>query len=180
MHRLKQWKGSGMMVDMMNSKPRLYLETTIPSYLVARPSRDLITAAHQQITHEWWEQRKTAFEVFISQFVIDEAALGDPDLAKQRLLLISNFDQIEITEAVTSLAEVIVEKGAVPMKAAPDAAHIAIAAVHGMDYLLTWNCTHIANAEVSRAVCRLCESKGFSAPVICTPEELMGGESNER
>jgi len=164
---------------MFSMKPRVYIETTIPSYLVGRPSRDLVVAAHQELTHEWWQNRRPTFGVFVSQFVIDEAGLGDPGLAKARLKVIENLDQLEITSDVGLLAARIVESRAIPEKAAADAAHIAAAAVHAMDYLLTWNCTHIANAEISTKVRRVCETAGFACPVICTPEELMGGDDNE-
>ena len=164
---------------MNNMKPKLYVETTIPSYLVARPSRDLIVAGHQQLTRAWWESRKSDFDIFVSQFVIDEASLGDPEMIEKRLQAMSGLDQLELSDEVGSLAGKIVEAGAIPQKASADAAHIAVAAVHGMDYLLTWNCAHIANAEISRGVRRVCEANGFTCPVICTPEELMGSDENE-
>lgn len=157
-------------------KAKLYLETTIPSYLTARPSRDLIVAAHQQIAHEWWEKRRHNFEMFISQFVIDEAGQGNEEAAKRRLKLLSEFELLDITEEVTHLASAILKSGAIPQKAATDAAHIAIATIHNMQFLLTWNCTHIANAEISTNIKAVCESQGFECPVICTPEELMGEE----
>jgi hypothetical protein len=157
-------------------KEKLYLETTVPSYLAARPSRDLIIAGHQQITLDWWTNRRSSFDIYISQFVIDEASLGDPVVSKNRVDLLENFEQLEINDDVGHLATAIVESGTIPQKAATDAAHIAVAAVHGMKYLLTWNCTHIANAEISRKVNAVCEKQGFTCPVICTPEELMGEE----
>lgn len=160
-------------------KPKIYIETTIPSYLVGRPSRDLIVAAHQELTHEWWQVRQSDFDIFISQFVIDEASLGDPNLSRRRLEIIEDLAQLEITQDVGVLATEIVLSGAVPEKAATDAAHIATASVHAMDYLLTWNCTHIANAEIYKKVQRVCKTKGFTCPVICTPEELMGVNNNE-
>jgi hypothetical protein len=144
-------------------KARLYLETTVPSYLTAWLSRDLIRASHQQITHEWWESRRTDFEVFISQLVPDEVAAGDPAAARERLAALKDLPQLDITEDV-----------ALPAKASTDAAHIALAAVHGMHFLLTWNCTHIANAEMAVAIAKVCQDHEFTAPVICTPEELMG------
>lgn len=155
---------------------KLYMETTICSYLVSRPSRDLIVAAHQQLTRAWWESRRPQFEIFISQFVIDEAAQGDPELARKRLELIGGLEQLEVTDEVGRLAERILESGAIPQKAATDAAHIAVAAFHGMSYLMTWNCAHIANAEITPAVRAVCNAEGFACPVICTPEELTGGE----
>ena len=154
-------------------KPRLYLETTIPSYLTAWPSRDLIVAAHQQITKEWWRNRRNAFDVYVSQFVLDEAAGGDPDAARERLELLNSLPSLEISDAVLPLASALIQSGMIPTRAARDASHIAISAVHGIDYLMTWNCAHIANATIIKTVQRVCAQNGFSCPVICTPEELL-------
>ena len=154
-------------------KPRLYLETTIPSYLTAWPSRDLIVAAHQQITKEWWRNRRNAFDVYVSQFVLDEAAGGDPDAARERLELLNSLPSLEISDAVLPLASALIQSGMIPTRAARDASHIAISAVHGIDYLMTWNCAHIANATIMKTVQRVCEQNGFSCPIICTPEELL-------
>ena len=155
-------------------KPKLYMETTVPSYLTARPSRDLIVAGHQQLTWEWWQKRKTSFNIYISQFVLDEANAGDLKAAKDRLNMLAGFELLDINEAVTDLASAILESGIIPQKAATDAAHIAVATVHRMQFLMTWNCTHIANAEITEAVKKVCAEHGFVCPVICTPEELMG------
>ena len=154
-------------------KPRLYLETTIPSYLTSRPSKDLIVSAHQQITREWWRIRRDSFEIYTSQFVTDEAGEGDKKAAQKRLELLLPFSLLNVTESVFQLASAFLDKGIIPEKAARDAAHIAIAAVHGIEYLLTGNCTHIANAMISKKVQKICELNGFLCPVICTPEELM-------
>ena len=151
----------------------LYLETTIPSYLTSRPSRDLIIAGHQQVTKEWWEKRRDAFQIYISQLVIDEAGAGDPGAAQERMQVIKDFSVLDITPEVGLLASGILASGILPRKAATDAAHIAIAAVHGMDFLLTWNCVHIANAAIAKAVANTCRQRGFECPVICTPEELF-------
>ena len=156
----------------MNSK--LYLETTVPSYLTAWPSKDLVRASHQQITKAWWDKRRQEFDIFISQLVLDEAAAGDPEAARERLETVRNFPLLDIDEQVEILANALLEELALPAKAAGDAAHIAVAAVHGMDFLLTWNCTHIANAEMVRFIERTCQTQGWTCPVICTPEELMG------
>lgn len=128
-------------------KRKLYLESTIPSYLTAWPSRDLIVAGHQQITDKWWRNRKDEFSIYVSQFVLDEIGAGDPVAAKKRLSIIEEFDLLDITDDVTSLAEAIITSGIIPQKSPIDAAHIAVTSVHGMDFLKTWNCTHIANAE---------------------------------
>jgi hypothetical protein len=153
-------------------KPKIYLETTIGSYLSAWPSRDLVTAAHQQITREWWQARHQEFELFISQIVMQEARGGDPDAAARRLEILEALPLLELTEEATALARELVEQVPLPEKAAVDALHIALAVVHGMDYLLTWNCTHIANATLRNKIEAVCRSKGYEPPVICTPEEL--------
>jgi len=155
-------------------KPKLYLETTIPSYLVAAPSRDLIVAAHQQITNEWWSNQKEKFDIYISQFVIDEASGGDPRLAKERIKIISKFPKLEINNEVKLLAASFIDSKVIPIKAVIDAAHIAIAAVHNMNFLMTWNCAHIANAIMAQSIQNICIKNGYNCPVICTPEELIG------
>ena len=154
-------------------KQKLYMETTIPSYLTSRPSRDLIIAGHQQVTKDWWEKRRHAFEIYISQLVIDEASAGDPDAARQRMLTIRNFTLLDITPEVGHLAAAILDSRVLPRKAATDAAHIAIAAVHGIDFLLTWNCVHIANAVIAKEIAGICRQYDWECPLICTPEELF-------
>ena len=154
--------------------PKIYLETTIISYLAARPSKDLITAAHQQVTHDWWQNRRLDFDLFSSQLVIQESSAGDATVVKKRLQLLSDISLVQVNVDCVSLGRALVERGPIPEKAAVDALHIAIATVHGMDYLLTWNCKHIANAEMQTAVNRICRSAGYEPPVICTPEELSG------
>lgn len=153
----------------------LYLETTIFSYLAARPSRDLIVAAHQQLTHEWWADQRQEFGLYASELVRQEAAAGDPEAAARRLELLESCELLATTKEALRVAEALVEQKAVPAKVAEDAAHIAIAAVNGMDYVLTWNCKHIANARLQRAIEAVCAGQGYQLPVICTPEELTGG-----
>jgi len=155
-------------------KPSLYLETTIPSYLVARPSRDLIVASHQQLTREWWNKRQRDFDICISQLVLDEATAGDAKTAQRRLELLKPFPLLALTDEVLLLARALIEHGPIPPKAARDAAHIAVAAVHGVHFLVTWNCAHIANAEIIEKLEAVCRLHAVQCPVICTPEELMG------
>src|SRR6266478_9344 len=150
-------------------KPKLYLETTVPSYLAAWPSRDLIRAGHQQITKEWWQTRRPGFDIYISQFVLDEAAAGDAEAARERLAALQDIPILDLSQDVVDLAEALKLALALPEKAVTDAAHIAMAAVHGMHFLLTWNCTHIANAEMFVAIEKACAERGFACPVICTP-----------
>lgn len=152
---------------------RVYLETTIPSYLTGWPSHDRLTGAHQQTTKEWWEARRGSFELFVSQFVLDEAALGDPDAARRRLEMLANIPLLDVTGEVHVLAEELMRLVPLPAKASADSLHIATAAVNGMDYLLTWNCTHIANATLRVKIETVCRDCGYEPPVICTPEELL-------
>jgi len=152
----------------------VYLETTLISYLASRPSRDLLVAAHQQTTHEWWANRRQGFECYVSQVVIDEASSGDPEEAKRRMQLIEDLPALEVTHETESLARAILASGAIPPRAVRDAAHAAVAAVNDMDYLLTWNCKHLANAQIIRRLSIVCNRLGYNMPVICTPEELMG------
>ena len=155
-------------------KPKAYLETTVVSYLTARASRDLIVAAHQKLTRVWWERRRKRFDLYGSQLVIREAAAGDKRAARRRLEVLEPLPLLEITDAAGQLARDLVAEAPIPKKASEDALHIALATVHGMDYLLTWNCKHIANAEIRNAVTAVCSVHGYHPPVICTPEELMG------
>ena len=152
----------------------VYIETTVISYLAARPSRDLQVAAHQQASHDWWRERRGGFECYVSQVVLDEIGAGDAEAAEDRTRLIQGVPVLAATEQAEALTMAILADGAIPARAVRDAAHIAVAAVHGVDYLLTWNCTHLANAQVMRRVSGVCESRGFRMPLICTPEELMG------
>jgi len=160
---------------LLSMKRSVYLESTIPSYLTAAPSRDLLIAAHQQVTSEWWRTRRMGFDLFVSQFVLDEISRGDADVAQKRLDAIKGISLLDITDMVLDLAAGFVALRIIPKKAGTDAVHIALAAVHRMDFLLTWNCKHIANAAIVRAVEAVCLKQGFQCPVICTPEELMGG-----
>ncbi len=153
----------------------VYLETTLISYLASRPSRDLLVAAHQQTTYEWWTDRRQNFECYVSQIVIDEASAGDPEEAKKRMEIISAFPVLEVPEAAEQLTSGILATGAIPRRAVRDAAHIAVAAVNDVDYLLTWNCKHLANAQIIRRISVVCNREGYNTPLICTPEELMGG-----
>jgi len=157
--------------------PRVYVETTVVSYLKARPSRDLIVAGHQQITRDWWDTRRTAYELCVSQLVFQEAGDGDPQAAQERLEVLATMTMLEIKEEAISLAEELVQAGALPTKAGNDALHIAVAAIHRVPYLLTWNCRHMANATMRAQIETVCESSGFKAPIICTPEEMMEAKS---
>lgn len=159
---------------MANESLKVYIETTVVSYLTARPSRDLILAAHQQITLEWWEIRRADFDLYTSQFVIQESSAGEAAMAQKRLDALNGIALLAVSREALDLARSLVEKGPIPEKAKVDALHIAVAANNGMDYLLTWNCKHIANAEMQTGIGKFCRAAGFEPPVICTPEELLG------
>lgn len=152
----------------------VYLETSFVSYLVARASRDLVVAAHQQVTQDWWANRRSEFDCSISQVVIDEASAGDPAEVQKRLAILGGLVALEITEEAEALTQAIMAAGMLPPHAVRDAAHVAVAAVHAIDYLLTWNCKHLANAQITRRIRIVCEKLAHRMPVICTPEELMG------
>ncbi len=161
------------------SLPRLYLETTIPSYLTAWPSGNAAIAGHQETTREWWVTCRERFELHVSQFVLDEAGAGDPEAARLRLEALRGLPELPATEAALALAIALLAEGAVPEKARTDAAHIAVAAVHGMDFLVTWNCRHIANAEKEPHIREVCALHGWRCPEICTPEQLLPKEEGE-
>lgn len=152
---------------------RVYIETTIPSFLAARRSRQVILAGKQQTTLVWWERRRPHFEIFVSALVLDEVAMGDRTAADRRLRCLEGLPVLAVDAEVVRLAQGLLAAGAVAVKAATDASHIAVAARHGMDFLLTWNCTHIANAQTLPRVRAAVEAMGYELPVICTPDELM-------
>ncbi|MBP7053860.1 MAG: type II toxin-antitoxin system VapC family toxin [Phycisphaerae bacterium] len=154
-------------------KGRVYIETTIVSYLCGRPSASAIVAAHQELTRKWWDDRAIHFEVLVSELVYREAAAGDEAAASARLEILAELKVLAITEEAVALAERLVAEGPIPQGAGADALHIAIAAVNGLDYLLTWNCKHLANAVHRAGIESLIERAGYVCPVICTPEELM-------
>ena len=152
----------------------VYIETTISSYLAAWPSRDLLQAARQQITHSWWRQERQKYTLCISQIVLDEAAAGDPDAAGRRLVFLEQLPLLELTDAVDDVAHAIMDSELLPPKAARDAIHIAVASVHSIDILLTWNCRHIANAAIMKELGVVVADAGYEIPILCTPEELIG------
>jgi predicted nucleic acid-binding protein len=152
----------------------VYIETSIVSYLTARPSRDLLVAAHQQLTVTWWEQQRAHYDLFTSQVVLAEARAGDPDAAQRRVAVLERLPLLDVTDAAITLAAALVSGQALPAQAAQDALHIAVACVHGMEYLLTWNCAHLANARLRSRIEHICRDAGYVPPIICTPEELEG------
>ena len=140
------------------------------------PSRDPLVAAHQQITREWWADRRLGFDLYVSELVLRECSAGDAVLAATRAEVIRELRVLGITNEALELADVLVSEGLIPLRSAADALHLSIATVYGCEYLLTWNCKHLANAEIQRPARILASSKGWDLPVVCTPEELMGTE----
>ncbi|MGI8468876.1 MAG: type II toxin-antitoxin system VapC family toxin [Pyrinomonadaceae bacterium] len=161
-------------------KPKVYLETSIISYLTAKPSSSLIVAGHQLTTFNWWNKERKNFNLFVSDLVLAEARRGDAIMVEARLNLAHSLKSLAITEEVIELSEKIMECGILPAKAAADASHIAIATIHRIDYLLTWNCKHIANAKIFPKVYEICENNGYKPSLICTPNELLGENDDER
>ena len=160
-------------------RPKLYLETTIPSYLAAKPSRDIIVLAHQQITTEWWETSRKRYSIFISPVVLEEIRSGDVSVAKKRLDLVKDLPQLDVSKQMESLAKGYIKKLNIPNKSYRDAFHLAISVVHKMDILLTWNCGHLANENIRKKLREINDDLGMTTPAICTPEELVERKEDE-
>jgi predicted nucleic acid-binding protein len=154
--------------------PKVYIETSVISYLVARRNRrDLLVAANQELTQEWWETRRHSFELYVSAVVIAEASRGDQTFAAARLAIIRELALVEVSEAALTLATALLQSAGLPRTANEDALHIAVASSTGLDYLLTWNCKHIANAAIIPRVNAVVRSHGYEPPLIYTPQQLM-------
>jgi predicted nucleic acid-binding protein len=154
-------------------KAKVYVETTVISYLTARPSRDIVVAAHQQITHDWWQTCRDRFDLVASQLVVPEGSAGDHEAAQQRLATLAALTLLETTEEGLALAQALVDAGAVPVQSAEDALHIAVAVTNGVEYLVTWNCRHLPNAALRSRIEAVCRAAGYEPAIICTPEELL-------
>ncbi|MGB5961930.1 MAG: type II toxin-antitoxin system VapC family toxin [Coleofasciculaceae cyanobacterium] len=152
----------------------IYIETSIIGYLTARSSNNLILMANVETTRQWWDDRRSQFTLYISQVVLDEVARGDDEISSRRLEILRDFPLLEINQAVQNLAEQFLSQSNLPPKASDDALHIAAATVYGLDYLLTWNCKHIANAQIQKKLLQISFNAGYELPTICTPYELMG------
>ena len=159
--------------------PTVYVETSIISYLRQKPSNHVVTAARQLLTHRWWHLHRNQYDLVISQYVIDEAAAGDPVLAAERMTLLDGIPLLPYVPEIAELAQQIMSLHVLPDKAQVDALHIASVAYHEIDYLLTWNCKHIANARILPSIYELFERLGVYIPIICTPEELLGEDSDD-
>ena len=154
-------------------KPMAYIETSVVSYLTARPSRDVVIAAYQEITREWWRNAPERFVLVASGLVVAEARAGDSRAAHVRLEALESVALLDATPDAEGLAQALVDQGAVPRRAEDDAAHIAVAVTNGVDFLVTWNFRHIANATMRAHIEHVCRQAGYAPPVICTPNELM-------
>lgn len=155
-------------------KPAVYLEASIISYLTAYQSRDVIVLARQKITEDWWEHNRQKYELFVSDLVEQEAGAGNVLMSKRRLKIIKTLKNLATSEKAVELAEILVKRKAVPENSVADALHIAIATVEQMNFLLTWNFKHIANAQMQSKIEKVCRDEGFEPVTICTPEELLG------
>ena len=159
--------------------PQVYIETSVVSYLRQRPSGQIVAAARQLLTQRWWERERHNYTLVTSQYVIDEAGLGDPALAAERLRALADIALLDLPGDVAQIAAEIVRRDVLPADAQVDALHIAAAAFHEIDFLLTWNCKHIANAQVLPKIRELLPELGYPVPIICTPEEMVGEEEDE-
>lgn len=152
----------------------VYLETTIIGYLAMRPSRDLLVAANQQVTHDWWTNHRSGYELYVSQSVLDECAAGGPAAAAERMIFLDGITVLQLDSMVRKVSGELMTVVGLPQKAVYDSVHIAIAARNNVDFLLTWNCRHIANPSLRRRIEKVLESNGLKPPIICTPQELLG------
>lgn len=159
--------------------PRLYVETSVVSYLRQRPSAQVVAAARQILTRRRWDQERDNYTLATSQYVVDEAAAGDPDLAKERLESLHGIPLLQLGPEIDEIAAEIMGRMILPTRAELDALHIATAAHHGIDYLLTWNCRHIANARIIPKIRDVLNDLGCFVPMICTPEEMVGENEND-
>lgn len=159
------------------SMDTVYIETSVISYLRQRPSTQVVMAAHQILTHRWWDNERIKYELVVSQYVIDEASAGDPILAADRLLALDGIPLLANAPEIAQIANEIMSRAILPAKAQVDALHIAAAAHHRIQYLLTWNCKHIANAKMLPRIHQVLKDFGVPIPIICTPEELLGDET---
>lgn len=155
------------------AKAKVYIETSVISYLTSRPSRDVVIAGHQQVTQDWWGTRREGFHLVISELVVQEASAGDAEASAARLRALEGVEVLEISEDARVLASKLVDPGPVPKKAVEDALHIGVAVTNGVEYLLTWNYKHLANAAMRSSIEDICRANGYEPSVICTPEELM-------
>jgi hypothetical protein len=154
--------------------PSIYIETSIVSFLTARSSTNVLSSSRQWLTQKWWDESRLEYDLVTSQFVLDEASQGDQAQVAQRLAILHDLPLLEITPEVFQVADALLMSNILPSKARLDALHISIAAFHEVEYLLTWNCKHIANASILPLLYRKLVAFGLSPPLVCTVEEMMG------
>ena len=159
--------------------PKVYIESTIISYLTSWRSPQLVMAGNQESTRSWWDEQRHKFELFVSEVVIDEASAGDRAASHRRLEAIKDIPVLLVDDSARQLAKELVSRTPLPETARADSWHIAAATVNGMDYLLTWNCRHIANATLQKTMATICQEAGYQMPIICTPLELIGEYEND-
>jgi hypothetical protein len=157
-------------------KEKVYIETSVISYLCSRPSRDLVVAANQEVTREWWEKERARYDLFVSQFVTAEIRAGDEGAAGKRVEAIDGVAVLQANEDSELLAREIIRQATLPSSVGVDVAHVATATVYGMDYLLTWNCAHIANPHWLKKISDIVAMQGYQMPVVCSPQALLEGE----
>jgi hypothetical protein len=155
------------------AKPTVYIETTIISYLTSRPSRDVIRAAQQRLTHDWWDTQRGRFELVTSELVAIECAAGDSRAATERLDVVGSLSSLEVTDVAKRIAEGLVAAGAIPDRALRDTTHVGVCAANGIAFLLTWNFRHLANAQMQPSILEVCASQGYRPPTICAPDALF-------
>jgi hypothetical protein len=154
-------------------KKRVYIETTVVSYFTAKPSRDIMVAGHQEATRELWPMLSVKYETYISALVYNEARKGDPDQASTRLAAIKSFPMLDIDDEARILAEKIISNKGIPEEFPEDALHIAVAAVNGIELIITWNIGHLNNPFTRKKIRQIVENQGYACPEICSPDELL-------
>ena len=154
--------------------PSVYIETSIVSYLTARPSQSLLVAAWQDVTVSWWNHQRQDFDLCTSALVLEEASRGDQEAAERRIAHLEGIPLLAVSDPAIEFAGRLVHSGPLPVEAADDAFHIALSVVHAVDYLLTWNFKHIDNALIKPRIRALCTEHGHPCPEICTPQEMIG------
>lgn len=159
--------------------PTVYIESSIVSYLRQRPSSQVVMAARQLLTHQWWSEQRGNYELVSSQYVLEEASAGDPVLAAERLQLLDDIPLLPLDPYIGVISREIMTRAILPSKAAIDSLHIAIAAFHRIQFLLTWNCKHIANARILPRIHRVLTDLQIPIPIICTPEEMVDDDPED-
>ena len=152
---------------------KLYIETSVVSYLTAQRSRDLLIAARQEATAELWSKLQSGFTGYVSTLVHQEAQKGDPEQARKRIDALSSFIILDIDKEAQMLADHILSVKAIPAEYPDDALHMAVAAVNGMDVLITWNFAHLNNPIARTKIRQIVEDNGYQCPEVCSPEELL-------